>query len=87
MEQKIGKVAYKLQLPQRSRVHPIFHVSQLKKYVGTTTVASTLPVIDAHRAWAKEPVKTVDRRIRHRRNLAKTEVLVEWTNSFPEDAT
>lgn len=34
-----------------------------------------------------EPIAILDRRITKRGNHAATQVLVQWSNSFPEDAT
>ena len=45
--QKIGSMAYKLELSASSRVHPIFHVSFLKKIIGDKIPIQTIfPELD-----------------------------------------
>ena len=85
--EKIGEVAYKLQLPPDSKIHPVFHVSQLKKHVGLAQTQSTLPLLDDVGLIAKEPISILDRRMVKKHGHAVTEVLVQWRNSFPEDST
>jgi hypothetical protein len=45
--QKIGTMAYKLELPASSRVHPVFHVSFLNKVIGDNIPIQTIfPELD-----------------------------------------
>lgn len=45
--QQVGAVAYKLELPSEARIHPVFHVSLLKRKVGTgVNIHSQLPSIN-----------------------------------------
>ena len=45
--QKVGTMAYKLELPAASRLHPVFHVSCLKKVIGEKLPVQTiLPELD-----------------------------------------
>ena len=40
--QKIGTMAYKLELPASSQVHPVFHVSCLRKVIGENLSVQTI---------------------------------------------
>jgi hypothetical protein len=63
--QNIGTMAYKLELPASSRVHPVFHVSCLKKVIGDKIPVQTiLPELDEEGKIILEPEAITDTRIR-----------------------
>ena len=65
MVQKIGTMAYKLELPASSRVHPIFHVSCLKKVIGENIpVQKILPKLDEEGKIILEPEAVTETRTR-----------------------
>ncbi|GJT49362.1 hypothetical protein Tco_0975519 [Tanacetum coccineum] len=62
--EKVGSVAYKLELPQElSRVHNTFHVSNLKKCYADEPLAVSLDGLhfDDKLQFVKEPVEIMDR--------------------------
>lgn len=84
--QRIGNVAYKLDLPSSAKVHPVFLVSCLKNKLGQSiTPLSTLPPVDAHGEFQPEPELVLNRRIAKYRGRAITEVLIHWAGTSPED--
>ncbi|GJS77889.1 putative reverse transcriptase domain-containing protein [Tanacetum coccineum] len=64
---KVGKVAYRLELPQElSRVHHTFHVSNLKKYYADEPLAMLLEriYVDDKLQFVEEPVEIMEREIK-----------------------
>ncbi|RVW31621.1 Transposon Tf2-11 polyprotein [Vitis vinifera] len=88
VEQKLGKVAYRLSLPPEAKIHPVFHVSLLKKYVGTSLPALVdLPPISDEGQLQVTPEKVVNTRWIKRGTKFIEESLVQWKNLPVEDAT
>jgi hypothetical protein len=86
--ERIGAVAYKLQLPPGSAVHPVFHVSLLRKKVGEVAIVSqALSVVDDEGRVKVYPVTILERKLMKKGNVAVVAGLIQWSNSFPEDAT
>lgn len=86
--QKIGAVAYKIALPPSSRIHPVFYVSLLKTKLGSQVVPqSLLPAVSEAGTIEPVPVAVLDRRLVKLKGRPATELLIQWSNSFPEDAT
>ena len=53
---RVGEVAYKLELPSNSKVHPVFHILQLRKHIGKQLVQSELPLLDVDGVISREPI-------------------------------
>ena len=86
--QRIGQVAYKLALPAHSKIHPVFHVSCLKKVVGQNCrIQTKLPELDEEGSIWLHPEAVLSTRERQLRQRTIKEVLIQWKDTQPEDAT
>ncbi|GJY91169.1 hypothetical protein Tco_0506365 [Tanacetum coccineum] len=79
--EKVGSIAYKLQLPQElSRVHSTFHVSNLKKCYSDEPLFVPLDGIhvDDKLHFVEEPVEIMDREVKQLRKSRILIVKVRW---------
>ncbi|GJR39733.1 putative reverse transcriptase domain-containing protein [Tanacetum coccineum] len=80
---KVGKVAYRLELPQElSRVHYTFHVSNLKKYYADEPLVTPLEGIhvDDKLQFVEEPVEIMERKIKQLKRSRIPLVTVRWNS-------
>nr|XP_016487448.1 PREDICTED: uncharacterized protein LOC107807549 [Nicotiana tabacum] len=87
---RIGKVVYELDLPlELEAVHPVFHVSMLRKCIRDPSRIT--PIEDIHIAedlsYAEVPVVILDRQVRKLRTKEVASVKVLWQNNNIEEMT
>ena len=72
-------MAYKLRLLEGVRIHPVFHVSLLKKHAGTKPgVTIDLPTVTEEGAVVLEPERIINTRwVKQSRKFIE-ESLVQW---------
>jgi hypothetical protein len=90
--QKVGQLAYKLQLPAGTKLHDVFHVNQLKKHLGPRAVPNArLPLLTADGKVKFNPVAILQRRQIPRQAgeyaVAIPQLLIHWEGMTPEEAT
>ncbi|GJX26539.1 putative reverse transcriptase domain-containing protein [Tanacetum coccineum] len=80
---RVGTVAYKLELPQQlSRVHNMFHVSNLRKCLSDESLVIPLEElrVDDKLHFVEEPVKVMDREIKQLKRSLISIIKVRWNS-------
>ena len=87
---RVGKLAYELELPGESAaVHPVFHISILKKCVGdpASIVSLESVAVKDSLSYKDVPVEILDRQFRRLRNKEVASVKFLWRSQSVEGAT
>lgn len=78
---KVGQVSYKLDLPASAKIHPVVHVSQLKKHVPPQLIIDQdLSSVCTDPDQQLLPVKILDRRQWPVGSKLLSQVLVQWSS-------
>ncbi|XP_019237043.1 PREDICTED: uncharacterized protein LOC109217266 [Nicotiana attenuata] len=87
---RVGAVAYRLALPpELSFIHPVFHVSMLRKCISDSSQVLEAPAIplDEKLFYKEEPMAIVDRQVRKLQSKEILFVKVLWRNHTVKKAT
>ncbi|XP_070681753.1 uncharacterized protein [Malus domestica] len=88
VNERIGLVAYKIQLPEGCKIHPVFHVSCLKKHLGNkAAVVPVLPQVTKDGIAPTYPAAVLQRRIYKKGNVAGVQLLIQWASKDESEAT
>ncbi|XP_070029844.1 uncharacterized protein [Nicotiana sylvestris] len=88
--EKKGNVAYELALHvELSSVHPVFHISMLRKYIHDESHIIPADTIEIKEGLTYEevPIEVLDRRVRKLRTKELASVKVLWSNHDSKEAT
>ncbi|XP_069150238.1 uncharacterized protein [Solanum lycopersicum] len=87
---RVGDVAYELALPPGlSGLHPVFHVSMLKKYHGDGNyiIRWDSILLDKNLSYEEEPISILDREVRKLRSKEIAAIKVQWKDQPVEEST
>ncbi|KAJ9186935.1 hypothetical protein P3X46_002451 [Hevea brasiliensis] len=87
---RVGAVAYRLELPLNlSHVHPVFHISMLRKYIPDPSHVLQPDVIKLKEnlTFEEQPVAIVDYQVRQLRSKQIPMVKVLWRSQSVEECT
>ena len=88
VEAKVGPVAYRLTLPTGAKIHPVFHVSLLKRKLGPLQpILATLPKIDNSDQCPLQLEFILQRRVIMRNRQSVIQYLIKWYQLDKKEAS